>query len=102
MSVLFKKDWSPAEADEWTVHDLMACVLGALACLLITIGIVGAILLEAWGFACTAAAIVCMVLMYRIIDPKLRALSEAYEARQDGYLDDLEKRVRWEDRDGDQ
>ena len=97
---LFRRDWTPAAADEWTVHDLAACVLGVASFFLISIGLVGAILLEVWGFVCTAGALVCLVLMYRIIDPKLRALSDAFEARQSGYLEELEKSNRWEANDG--
>jgi len=34
--------------------------------------------------------------MFRIIDPKLRALSVAFESDQAHYLDRLNKRTRWE------
>ena len=56
---------------------------------------------ELWGFACVAGALVCLVLMLRILDPKLRAISRSYEAKQAEYLENLEKRIRWEAKNGD-
>lgn len=97
---LFRKDWTATDADEWTVHDLVASVLGVLAFFLGTIGVIGAFLFQLWGFACLLATAVLTLIMYRVIDPKLRAMSEAFDERQQEYLDDLERTVRWESRDG--
>ncbi|UCF37333.1 MAG: hypothetical protein JSU96_00190 [Acidobacteriota bacterium] len=97
---IFKKNWTAAEADRWTVHDLLASLFGVVAFLLVTVGVIGAFLLQVWGFVCVAVALLLAWLMYRIIDPKLRAMSDAFEARQAEYLDDLEKTVRWEERSG--
>ena len=98
---LFKKSWTADEADEWTVHDFAGSVFGVLAYVLVTIGVAGAFLLQLWGFVCIAAAVVCVLLMHRILDPKLRAISQSYEAKQAEYLDRLEKRIRWEGKHGD-
>jgi len=97
---LFRKNWTPSEADEWTVHDLVASILGVLAFFLGTIGVIGAFLFQLWGFVCLVVAGALTILMYRVIDPKLRAMSEAFEEKQQEYLDDLERTVRWESRDG--
>lgn len=35
--------------------------------------------------------------MIKIIDPKLKAISEDYEIKQKQYLEDLERIARWED-----
>jgi hypothetical protein len=35
--------------------------------------------------------------MIKIIDPKLKAISEDYEIKQKKYLEDLEKIARWEE-----
>jgi hypothetical protein len=43
------------------------------------------------------AGVVLMLVMLWIIDPKLKAISEDYEAKQKQYLEDLEKIARWED-----
>jgi len=98
---LFKKHWTAEEADEWTVHDFAACLFGVLAYVLVTIGLTGACLLQVWGFVCVALALVCLVLMILVIDPKLRAVSHSYEEKQAAYLESLEKRIRWEAKDGD-
>lgn len=98
---LFKKDWTPEESDEWTVHDFVASVFSALSYFLITIGIAGSLLLQAWGYITLAASLVFAFLMYKVIDPKLRTMSKAYEKKQHGYLEKLEKKVRWEVDDGD-
>jgi len=37
------------------------------------------------------------VIMVKIIDPKLKAVSEDYEVKQRKYLEDLEKIARWEE-----
>jgi len=98
---LFKKDWTPEESDEWTVHDFVASLFSALSYFLVTIGIAGSLLLQTWGYITLAASLAFAFLMYRVIDPKLRTMSKAYEEKQHGYLEKLEKKVRWEVDDGD-
>ena len=44
-----------------------------------------------------AVSILCAWLMFRIIDPKLRALSLAFEGDQAHYLDRVNKTTRWEE-----
>lgn len=97
---LFKKDWAPGAADEWTIHDLVASVLSATSYFLVAIGTAGAILMLTWGWITLAVGIVCVVLTYRVIDPKLRSLSGDFEKKQVGYLDQAERTTRWEHRDG--
>lgn len=97
---LFKKDWTAAEADEWTMHDFWASLLGVLAYILVTVGIIGAFLLQPWGFAAVAMALVLGLVMFFIIDPKLKAMSRAFEEKQADYLGKLEQSNRWEETDG--
>ena len=92
----FKKDWTPNEADEWTIHDLTACVLSAISYFLLAIGTMGALLLQLWGFICLFVAIIIAVVMYFIIDPKLKAISKAFAKKQQEYLEDVERSTRWE------
>ena len=94
---LFKKDWSAEEADRWTVHDLLACLFGVLAFVLVTIGIAGSLLLQTWGFMTLGLSVLCTWLTFKVIDPKLRALSASFEKKQAGFLDSVEKQNRWED-----
>ena len=38
-----------------------------------------------------------ILLIFWIIDPKLRAISREYETQQTGYAAELEQRMRWQD-----
>jgi len=93
---LFRKDWSPAEADEWTIHDLLASVLSVVSYFLVAVGVAGALLLKVWGFVALAAGLVSIVLMFLIIDPKLKAMSRSFEKKQQKFLEHLDKTTRWE------
>jgi len=93
---LFEKHWIPSEADEWTIHDLIASVLSAISYFLIAIGTIGALLLQLWGFICIVVAIVLAAVMYFIIDPKLKAMSKAFCEREKEFLEHVEKTTRWE------
>lgn len=97
---LFKREWTAEEADEWTSHDFWASLLGVLSFILVTVGIIGAFLLQWWGFAAVILALVLGGIMFLIIDPKLKAMSKGFEKKQSGYLEKLEQSNRWEDTDG--
>lgn len=97
---LFRKQWTAIEAEEWTPHDLWAAVLSAAGYLLIAVGVAGVLLLQVWGVVTLAAGIACTVVMLRIIDPKLRAISEEFEAKEAQYLERLDRANRWEGNDG--
>ena len=94
---LFRQHWTPSDADEWTIHDLIASVLSAASYILVGVGVAGALLLQVWGFIASAVGIVSIVLMYFIIDPKLKALSEAFAERQQEFLEHIDKTTRWEE-----
>jgi hypothetical protein len=93
---LFDRHWTPEEADEWTRHDVVASVLSAACYLLVAVGVAGTLLLRTWGFVCLAVSIVCAWLMFKVIDPKLKAMSVAFGEAQAGYLEDMNRRTRWE------
>jgi len=97
---LFRTQWTAIEAEEWTAHDFWAATLSAAAYLLIAVGVAGALLFQVWGFVTLAAGIVCTVVMLRIIDPKLRAISAEFEAKEAHYLEQLDRVTRWEANDG--
>ena len=90
------KGWSPERADEWTIHDLLAAVLAMISYALTAIGTAGALLLQTWGFIALIVGVICIILMYMVIDPKLRAMSEAFAKRQDEYLKHVNRTTRWE------
>ena len=93
---LFTKRWTAQEADRWTRHDLLACVFGVLAFVLATVGVAGSLLLQTWGFIALALSVLFAWLTFKVIDPKLRALSSGFEKKQARYLDAVERYNRWE------
>ena len=94
---LFKKTWTAEEADHWTMHDFLACLFGVLAFVLVTLGVAGSMLLQTWGYVALGFAVLFTWLTFKVIDPKLRALSEAFEKKQAGFLETVERQNRWED-----
>ena len=93
---LFAKDWSPAEADEWTIHDVAASVFSAIGYVAIAVGVAGSLLLQWWGYASLAGGIVCIFLMFKVIDPKLKAMSIAFEEKENKYIERAQKATKWE------
>jgi len=94
---LFKKKWTPEEADAWTKEDYITFILSPLIYLCIAVGLVLALLLISYGWIILGIGIILLIIMIKIIDPKLKAISEDYEVKQKKYLDDLEKISRWEE-----
>jgi hypothetical protein len=60
------------------------------------IGVTKLILGQPTGLILTLLGVALAVLIYWVIDPKLRAVSHEYEAKQVGYLDELEQKLKWE------
>ena len=48
------------------------------------------------GFITLGLSVLFTWLTFKVIDPKLRALSESFEKKQAGFLDSVEKHNRWE------
>ena len=94
---LFRNNWTPREADEWTVHDWIAVIVSPLVYVLLTVGVMLSMLLVTAGFVMLAAAVILLVLLVKVINPKLDAISEGYEKRQREYIEDLERKVKWEE-----
>ncbi|MCY4171225.1 MAG: hypothetical protein OXF08_06450 [Bacteroidetes bacterium] len=92
---MIRKTWSAQQADEWTKEDWIAIVLSPLCYVLITIGAALAILLQISGFIMLLIGIVLTVYLHLVIDPKLKAISNEYETKQQDYLRELEAKVRW-------
>lgn len=94
---LFQKHWMPNEADEWTIHDLIASVLAIVSYIMVCVGVAGALLLRIWGFVALIVGVISATTMYFIIDPKLRAMSDAFAKRQSEFLEHVDKATRWEE-----
>ncbi|MBN2207352.1 MAG: hypothetical protein JW742_08100 [Candidatus Aminicenantes bacterium] len=91
-----KTRWSAAEADGWSKEDVLAWILSPLTYILSAVSILFIALLRWYGFVLLAVDIVLLLVLFRVIDPKLKAISGDYEHKQKKYLEDLEKIARWE------
>jgi len=92
-----KRSWTAREADEWSKEDLIACIFSVIAYILLTIGVALSLLLLPIGFVTLAIGIIATIVMYWVINPKLKTLSADYEKKQKNYLIELEKIVEWEE-----
>lgn len=93
---MIRRNWTAHDADEWTKEDWITIFLSPLAYFLLAVGSVLSMLLRWYGFLLLGLAVVAIVLMHWIIDPKLQAISAEYEKKQQKYLDELEQKNRWE------
>jgi archaellum component FlaF (FlaF/FlaG flagellin family) len=59
------------------------------------IGVTEVLLLQPGGVLLLSASLVGIGVLYWVIDPKLRAISDEYETRQAAYAKELERKVRW-------
>ena len=98
--IRLKRRWTPQEADNWTKEDWIAIFLSPLAYFLIALGVAGSLLMQLWGLVTLALGVLCIAIMYWVIDPKLKKISSEYEKKQKSYLLELEKQARWERSDG--
>jgi hypothetical protein len=94
---LKRKRWSAKEADEWSKEDTITIIISPLIYVMLLVGGALSALLVPAGFVILAAGVVLLVVMVRIIDPKLSAVSEAYEKKQKEYIEELERKVKWEE-----
>ncbi|MFQ6109820.1 MAG: hypothetical protein ACE5L7_09755 [Candidatus Aminicenantales bacterium] len=92
-----RKEWTAREADQWSKEDYITFVLSPALYFLLAIGMAFSLLLLWYGWVILGAGVVMFIVMIKIIDPKLKAISEDYEAKQKKYLDDLERIARWEE-----
>ena len=89
-----KTAWTAAEADSWSKEDVLAWILSPLTYILSAVCILFICLLRWYGFVLLAVDIVLLLVLFRVIDPKLKAISEDYERKQKAYLEDIEKIAR--------
>ncbi|MEJ2502585.1 MAG: hypothetical protein P8177_04580 [Gemmatimonadota bacterium] len=94
---LIRRSWTPEDAEGWSREDWIAILLAPIVYALTMLGVALALLGRGGGLAMLAAAVLCTGALYWVIDPKLRAISAEYEARQASYLRDLERVLRWQE-----
>ena len=92
-----KKEWTTQQADRWTKEDYLTFIISPLIYILLAVGIAFSLLLLWYGWIILGVSLILLVIMVKIIDPKLKAISEDYEMKQKKYLKDLEKIARWEE-----
>lgn len=92
-----RRKWTPAAADEWTKEDLITCILSAIAYTTLTVGFGMSLLLIPLGYVIFGVGLVSTLLMFLIIDPKLKTISDEYEKKQKDYIEHLERVTRWEE-----
>jgi len=92
-----RRQWTPKEADEWTREDTITVIISPIVYILLMIGTALSVLAMWQGFVILGLGVVLMIVMIRIINPKLSAISEGYEEKQKGYIEDLERTVKWEE-----
>jgi len=88
-----RRQWTAREADAWSREDWIAIVLSPIVFAFLMIGLTKLLLLQLSGFLLMAGALLGGWIIYWVIDPKLRAVSEDYEQQQARYLTDLERRL---------
>ncbi len=94
---LFRKEWTSREADEWSIHDTITIIISPLIYFLILAGGAMSIMLMPVGFIFLGVGIVLLLIMVKIINPKLSAVSRGYEIKQKEYLEELERKVKWKE-----
>lgn len=95
---LVKRSWTAGEAEAWTREDWIAIALSPVAYALLMVGVARLLLGLSWGITGVATAAGLALVVYWVIDPKLRAVSEGYGERQAAWLDELEREQRWRER----
>jgi hypothetical protein len=91
-----RRKWTPSDADEWTNEDWITIVISPLAYILLMLGTVLSLMLFPIGYLTLAAGAILTIIMHWVIDPKLKVISNEYEKRQLEYIDELERKARWE------
>lgn len=94
---LIRRKWTPKEADEWTREDTIAVIISPIVYVLLMVGTALSVLAIWQGFAILAAGVILMLVMIWIINPKLSSVSEGYEKKQKGYIEELERKIKWEE-----
>lgn len=91
-----KRRWTPASADEWRKEDWLAIIFSSLSYVCLMVGGALSFLLIPLGFVILALGIGAALVMYWIIDPKLKTISSSYEQKQKDYLKKLDEIQKWE------
>jgi hypothetical protein len=97
---LIRRVWTPEQADAWTREDWIAVILSPLVFAALMLGVTKLLLMQSGGLLLLLGAVGGAGVIYWVIDPKLRAVSSEYEAKQAAYVEQLEQRLRWQEEGG--
>jgi hypothetical protein len=92
---LLENDWTPETADQWTRHDLIASILSPLVYILATIGGAYAVFGNPLGWWLLTMAVALSLMLWAIIDRKLRVQSIAFAKHEEEHKEIVEERNRW-------
>ena len=90
------REWTPENADEMHKEDWFAIFFSVVSYIALMAGVAMSVLLIPIGFIILTIGIVAALIMYWIIDPKLRSISAEYEKKEKDYLLQLEEIQKWE------
>ncbi len=90
------REWTPENADEMHKEDWFAIFFSVVSYIALMVGVAMSVLLIPIGFIILTIGIVAALIMYWIIDPKLRSISAEYEKKEKDYLLKLEEIQKWE------
>ena len=91
---LIRREWTAAEARDWTREDSIAIVLSPFVMALLMLRVTGTLLLRVDGQVALVLPIAGGLLIKWLIDPKLTAVSLEHEEQLADTLRDLERRNR--------
>jgi dipeptide/tripeptide permease len=92
-----RRQWTPREAEKWTREDTITVIISPLVYVLLMIGTALSMFAMWQGFVILGAGVILMLVMFWIINPKLTSISGEYEKKQKGYIEELERTVKWEE-----
>jgi small-conductance mechanosensitive channel len=92
-----RRQWTPREAEKWTREDTITVIISPLVYVLLMIGTALSMFAMWQGFVILGAGVILMLVMFWIINPKLSSISGEYEKKQKGYIEELERSVKWEE-----
>jgi dipeptide/tripeptide permease len=90
------REWTPENADEMHKEDWIAIFFSVVSYIALMVGTAMSVLLIPIGFVILTIGIIAALIMYWIIDPKLRSISVEYEKKEKDYLLQLEEIQKWE------
>ena len=90
------REWTPENADEMNKEDWLAIFFSVDSNIALMVGAAMSALLIPIGFVILIIGILSALIMYWIIDPKLRSISAEYEKNEKDYLLQLEEIQKWE------